>query len=627
VPEAPVWARYLRFESQAPDARALELPATLRVIERSSDEGYRSIIGEWGYTSAAGPYEWLAVDSGRDPVASASGDAADRSEEASVLAPETTVSDRVQIDADEDWYSLDIPAGDNTIEVVVSGQPAVRSSLELFDPLGHQRPLAFSAQADGSTRYQAAVEPGLRYTLRVYQPPFSAVFSFDTSSSMGPFRDIVTEGMRSFATDVQPGREAVMIVPFEESPLLPDWEDDTFALQDAVNRHSFDGGSSGAEAGLVSASALLEEREGGRAILLVTDAETSTFQQTETLWKGLARVRPIIFSVHVGAQIRAAEARHLMQDWAASGGGHYVYPTTHGEMDRAFDRMATWLRRPADYRLSFSTLQLGPSTLGVRAPADGVAPPLAPGVGVEIILDTSGSMRKGLGGIRRIDIAKAALRKLISENLDEDVPVAIRTFGGPGPRKKAKCATTLTLPLGPLDRAAALRAVDKVRAKKQTGTPIAEALAAVPGDLADVDGLRNVVLITDGAATCGGDPAASIAALGEAGIDVKLDIVGFVLDDEELKTQMTAWADAGNGSYYDAVGADELGASLARALSAPFLAYGPDGKIYEGGSVGDTPIAIDPGTYRVEVLTDPVVEFDEVVVEAGHTVMLELPPD
>jgi len=418
-----------------------------------------------------------------------------------------------------------------------------------------------------------------------------------------------------------------MILPFEESPLLTDWTDDTYALQDAVNRHGFDGGSSGAEAGLASSSDLLMEREGARAILLVTDAETSTFQRSSELWERLERVRPIIFSVHVGAQARPVEARHLMQDWAASGGGHYVYPTTHGEMDRAFDRMATWLRRPADYRLSFSTLQLGPSTLGVRAPADGVAPPLAPGVGVEIILDTSGSMRKGLGGERRIDIAKAALRRLISENLGEDVPVAIRTFGGPGPRKKAKCATTLTLPLGPLDRAAALRAVDKVKARKQTSTPIAQALAAVPEDLADVDGLRSVVLITDGAATCDADPAAAIAALNEADIAVKLDIVGFALDDDDLKAEMTAWADAGNGSYFDAGDADELGSSLARALSAPFLAYGPDGKIYEGGGVGDTPITIDPGTYRVEVLTDPVVEFDEVVVEAGHAVMLELPTD
>ena len=185
VPEAPVWARYLRFEGLAPDARALELPATLRVIERPSDEEYRSIIGEWGYTLAAGPYEWLAVDSERDPVASTSEDAADRPEEASLLTPDTVVGDRVEIDVDEDWYNLDVPAGSNTIELVVSGQPAVRSSLEVFDPEGEQRPLAFSPQADGSIRYQAAVEPGLQYSLRVYQPPFSAVFSFDTSSSMG----------------------------------------------------------------------------------------------------------------------------------------------------------------------------------------------------------------------------------------------------------------------------------------------------------------------------------------------------------------------------------------------------------------------------------------------------------
>ena len=85
--------------------------------------------------------------------------------------------------------------------------------------------------------------------------------------------------------------------------------------------------------GLIDASRLLEEREGARAILLVTDAETSSFGDTPKLWGELARVRPIIFSVHIGALLEPLRSRQRMQDWAASGGGH-----AHGDRLRRRDR-------------------------------------------------------------------------------------------------------------------------------------------------------------------------------------------------------------------------------------------------------------------------------------------------
>ena len=318
-----------------------------------------------------------------------------------------------------------------------------------------------------------------------------------------------------------------------------------------------------------------------------------------------------------------------MQDWAAAGGGHYSYPTTHGEMDRAFERMATWLRRPAAYSLRYETLDVRPASLAVMPsgePGGGTtAAALAPGVGVEIILDTSGSMLKKLGGKRRIDIAKASLRTLLSESLAEGVPVAIRTFGGPGPRKVAKCATSLPLPLSPLDRDSALGTVKRIKAEKKTGTPIAAALAAVPDDLASVDGLKSVVLITDGAATCDSDVPAAIAALGEAGIDVKLDIVGFALEDEAAEGADGRLGQHGGGAYYDAAGAKELARSLTTALGAPFRVYGPDTEPLAAGSVGGEAVALEPGVYRVEVLTEPPIFFDHVELDNGASVILELP--
>ena len=133
------------------------------------------------------------------------------------------------------------------------------------------------------------------------------------------------------------------------------------------------------------------------------------------------------------------------------------------------------------------------------------------------------------------------------------------------------------------------------------------------------------MLITDGAASCDSDVPAAIAALGEAGIDVKLDIVGFALEDEALKTQMADWAAAGGGAYYDAAGAKALARSLATALGVPFRVHGPDTEPLAAGSVGGEAIALDPGIYRVEVLTEPPVFFDRVELGNGASVTRELP--
>ncbi len=133
------------------------------------------------------------------------------------------------------------------------------------------------------------------------------------------------------------------------------------------------------------------------------------------------------------------------------------------------------------------------------------------------------------------------------------------------------------------------------------------------------------MLITDGEATCDGEVAAAIASLGKAGIEVRLDIVGFALEDEALKGEMAGWADAGGGAYYDASGAKGLADSVARALSAPFRVYGDDAEPLAVGSVGGEAVELEPGTYRVEVLTEPPVIYDGVQLENGGSVTLELP--
>jgi len=626
--DEPTWARFVRLTAPLPtEKKRVEFPATVEVIERATDDEYRSILGEWGYTSNRGPYEWLVPTAFSEVELGP--DAGDTAKEATPLAIGSVRADQAEILEDIDWYRLEVPRDHNTLGIDVEGLPTVGVRLSLFDAGGQPHEMRSSLRPGGAVHYEAVVEPGAAYDLLVEQPPFNAAFTFDTSGSMGPFLDFVLEGMREFASDVEPGREVAHIIPVSQPPLLEAWSDQPIHLENAVNNFVPQGDAkpSNVELGLLASSELLRERDGTRAILVVADAETGSLDLANDVWAALDDVQPTIYTVHVGASGHPEETRNLMRAWSDSNGGVYSYPTTHAEMDRSFERMSTRLRRPATYTLLLGTTEVNrdPASLSVSAPV-GQPTALAPGVAVGIILDTSGSMRKGLDGKRRIDIAKSALRQLVGDGLAEGVPVALRTFGGRGSNKASRCETRLAQPLEPLDRAAALKLVKKLKAARKTKTPIGAALRAMADDLAAATGSHTIVLITDGAETCGDDPDAAVAELRASGVDVNLNIVGFALDDEELKAQMAAWAEAGAGSYFDAASATELGAALAVAVAAPFRVYasGADQPL-ASGTVGGGAVTLEPGNYRVEVLTDPIIEFDGVVLGGGEVRSLELP--
>ncbi|MCY7417091.1 MAG: VWA domain-containing protein, partial [Chloroflexi bacterium] len=149
-------------------------------------------------------------------------------------------------------------------------------------------------------------------------------------------------------------------------------------------------------------------------------------------------------------------------------------------------------------------------------------------------------------------------------------------------------------------------------------------LRQVAGDLAGVEGPKVVVLVTDGEETCKGDPAAEVAALVARGLDVQVNIVAFAIDDEQLQADIASWAAIGNGTSFQADDATELGAAIAKALSAPFRVYDEAGRLVASGIVGGPSVPVPVGTYRVEILTDPLASFETVVVASGAYVDLVL---
>ena len=441
--EEPTWTRYLRFSAVGgtKSEYTWDMPATLRVIERASDDDYRTILGEWGLDSPDGPYEWLQPP---DLASLGLSDEASDPDTDVPLPAGQRANGRVHTGEDVDAYSITVPEGQNTLELGVSGRPTVGVGLTLTDVSGAVVPMLVAPGEDpGTVSYTATVEPGATYRVEVGQPPSSVVFAFDTSGSLGNYLPFVVQALGTFAEGVTPGREVVLITPFEEKSLLPDWSDQPYVLQNAVRAYAIGAGSSSAETALIDASTALSAREGARAILLVTDAETTSSERTLELWKVLGSVRPLIFAVHVGATSPSPEglvgraAGDLMRDWAASAGGFYQYTRTHGEMDRAFDRLATRLRRPASYGLAWTAryeepprVVRKPGSISVTMGADEASSgPTSSGVSTEIILDTSGSMLERLGRQRKIDVARKVLTDLVTRRLPAGAPVAFRVFG------------------------------------------------------------------------------------------------------------------------------------------------------------------------------------------------------
>ena len=106
---------------------------------------------------------------------------------------------------------------------------------------------------------------------------------------------------------------------------------------------------------------------------------------------------------------------------------------------------------------------------------------------------------------------------------------------------------------------------------------------------------------------------------------MRVNIVGFAIDDAGLKAQLQHWAEVGNGQAFDAQSSRDLAAGIATALRAPFQVYDEaDDQLAASGVVGGEPVQLPPGTYRVEVLTAPVTVFKHLVIAAGASRDIQL---
>lgn len=189
-----------------------------------------------------------------------------------------------------------------------------------------------------------------------------------------------------------------------------------------------------------------------------------------------------------------------------------------------------------------------------------------------LVLDGSGSMWAQLPeGRSRIEVARDVLDDFLSAR-DPASPLGVIAYGH---NRKGDCTDIETIaPTGPQDGTALGQ---RLRALMPRGkTPLADALRRAAAEVPATAEEADIVLVTDGLETCGGDPCAVAAELAAQGIPVRAHVVGFGLTEGEVR-QIACIADQTGGLVLAPQSGTELSDALLRTTSAPADVPAPPG--------------------------------------------------
>ena len=169
-----------------------------------------------------------------------------------------------------------------------------------------------------------------------------------------------------------------------------------------------------------------------------------------------------------------------------------------------------------------------------------------------LIVDSSGSMQsKTSDGITKMEAAKKALSGLQQDLEPHDVGMLL--FGHRVNAKAPGCCQDIefAMPIKPMASSGFSEIISRLAPKGST--PLAASLTRANWVLQgrQKDNEKYVIVITDGADTCGGDPAVAASAIRALGINVTIHVVGFGVTEQE-STQLEEIAKQGGGEFRSA---------------------------------------------------------------------------
>lgn len=186
-----------------------------------------------------------------------------------------------------------------------------------------------------------------------------------------------------------------------------------------------------------------------------------------------------------------------------------------------------------------------------------------------IVLDASGSMWGQIDGKPKLEIAREALRSVLT-TIHADTELGLMAYGH---REKGSC-TDIELIVPPASGSASAITAAADSMKFLGKTPLSAAVKKAAEDLKYTEDKATVILITDGLETCNADPCALGKELEQSGVDFTAHVVGFGLTTEEGR-QVACLAENTGGKYIQASDAKALEEALAQTVAAPAPAPEP----------------------------------------------------
>lgn len=192
-----------------------------------------------------------------------------------------------------------------------------------------------------------------------------------------------------------------------------------------------------------------------------------------------------------------------------------------------------------------------------RLPAGTSLEQLQNGQNTLIIFDSSGSMAASAGGGQtKIAVAKDSVRRYAEQTPDALNRLGFEVYGhrgSPSGADKAESCNGIDIlaPLGEFNAEGAREVLARFEPKGYT--PVAGSLLKAAEAFKGREGeINRVVMVTDGAETCDGDPVAAARKLKESGVEVTVDVVGFDIQAAADVQRLRRVAKAGGGEYVDA---------------------------------------------------------------------------
>lgn len=178
------------------------------------------------------------------------------------------------------------------------------------------------------------------------------------------------------------------------------------------------------------------------------------------------------------------------------------------------------------------------------------------------VLDFSNSMTDYIGNKTKVNQVKDMMKYILPQ-ISQGTKIGMRVYGHTCNlvAYNACKSSELIVPLGNHNPSDINIALSKLRPRGMT--PITYSLKqAVKKDLSGYDGIKHIILLTDGGENCDESPCDYAIQLMKTRRDIKIDIIAFNVEDSDDLAQLKCTADVTGGNFSEA----ETRADLFRSM-------------------------------------------------------------